>query len=80
MIRSEISKAKVYEQICSLYPDVRDNIKEVTVFNISEDILLWKMKFTKQNIVYFYTNKENKILFNGMFFSYASPFSKGLKE
>lgn len=77
MIRSEISKAKVYEQICSLYPDVRDNIKEVTVFNISEDILLWKMKFTKQNIVYFYTNKENKILFNGMFFSYASPFSKG---
>lgn len=77
MIRSEILKAKVYEQICFLYPDARDNIKEITILNISEDILLWKMKLTKQNIVYFYTNKENQILFNGMCFSYASPFSKG---
>lgn len=73
--KREEMKQIVSEQLASLYPNEVENITDLKLCNITEDILLWQIEYRNKIQLYFYTNRNYKMLFNGQVFPYASPFS-----
>ena len=73
--KREEMKQIVSEQLASLYPNEVDNTTDLKLCNITEDILLWQIEYRNKIQLYFYTNRNYKMLFNGQVFPYASPFS-----
>lgn len=73
--KREEMKQIVLEQLTYFFPNEIENITDLHLCNVSEDILLWQMDYEKKIKLYFYTNRNYKLLFNGQVFTYASPFS-----
>ena len=61
-------------------------IRECGIYleSVEENVALWSVGFTnsqdktRDNIFYFYTDLEGQLLFNGLTFRYATPFSQGI--
>lgn len=75
--KKEEMKQIVLEQLAYFFLNEVENITDLHLCNVSEDILLWQIEYEKKIKLYFYTDRNYKLLFNEQVFTYASPFSKG---
>lgn len=75
--KREEMKQIVWEQLAYFFPNEVENIMGLQLCNVNEDIFLWQMDYINNIKLYFYTDRNYKIIFNGQMFTYASPFSKG---
>lgn len=73
--KREEMKQIVFEQLASFFPNDVENIVDFHLCSMNEDILLWQMEYGNNIKLYFYTNRNYKMLFNGQVFTYASAFS-----